>query len=215
MMAYGHLLGNPDINMILDTINEMHNNRDMPPSCHGRYHAMFVVDTIEHILKLFSCDSRTIELGKIAALSHDIGNIAGRRNHARKSAALAGVFLDGLCDLSHEEKDIIIQAIADHSDGHAISSAVGAALIIADKVDLSKRRILPVETLDAWHRNLLEIEDVDIYVSGQTIVVNYTTTNAFSQEVYLSDCRVLGLLTRAASYFGCNFKFNWSVFPTS
>ena len=205
MTAYEYFLNNADINMILDSINGMHGNIDLPPSCHGRGHAMFVVEKVEHVLKLFACDSRTIELGKIAALLHDTGNIAGRRNHTRKSAALAEIFLDGTDLLQSDEKSTIVQAIADHSDGKAISSAIGAALIIADKVDHVKRRIFPTGNLDPWHRNLLEIEDVEVSVSDGNLTVNFITTSAFSQKVYLSDYRLFGILNGAAGYFNRGF----------
>lgn len=101
MNSYERLYHSTDIAMILDNVNEVLNKvgKGMLRGCHGRYHAMFVVNTIEYILKSLSYDPRTVELGKIAALLHDIGNIAGRKNHARKSAALADVFLDGLEDL--------------------------------------------------------------------------------------------------------------------
>jgi len=90
MDAYQHLYKAPDINMILDTINDMFDkaNKGMFVVCHGRKHAMFVVDAVEKILSSLAYDSRTVELGKIAALLHDIGNIAGRWNHAVKSAVL-------------------------------------------------------------------------------------------------------------------------------
>jgi len=201
----------PDINKIIDTINEMLLPKGMYKACHGRYHAMFVVDTVEHILQSLSYDTRTIELSKIAALLHDIGNIAGRWNHARKSAALATVLMEYPVNFLSEEKNIIIQAIEDHSDGKDISSAVGAALLIADKVDISKRRILPFETIDAWHKNLLEIEDVKLYVSNQSIIINYITTKAFSKDLLISDyAKIFDLPLKAAKYLGCtcHFRFN-------
>ena len=74
---YQHLYNATDINMIIDNINEMFNKvkKGMFSGCHGRYHTMAVVDIAEHILKSLSYDSRTVELGKIAALLHDIGNL--------------------------------------------------------------------------------------------------------------------------------------------
>ena len=209
MDAYKNYCNDGDINKIIDTINEMH--KGMFAACHGRYHAMFVVDMAEHILKSLSYDPRIIELGKIAALMHDIGNIAGRWNHARKSAALAAVFLDGSVDFSPEEKNMIVQAIEDHSTGKNISSAVGAALLIADKVDISKRRVLPSETIDAWHKNLLEIEDVDVHVSSKAIIINYITTEAFSKNLLVSEyTKGFSLPIKAANYLGCtcHFQFN-------
>lgn len=202
-----------EITMIIDNINEMFNKvqKDMFAACHGRHHAMFVVNTVEYILKSLSYDSQTVEFGKIAALLHDIGNIAGRWNHARKSAALAAVFLDGLDDLRSDEKDTIVQAIQDHSDGHNISSPIGAALLIADKVDISKRRILPVKTIDAWHGNLLEIEDVDIRISNKTISIDCIITDAFSKELLISGYKKgYSMPMKAARYLGCTCQYNFN-----
>lgn len=212
MDAYNHLYNAPDTSMIIDNINEMFAKvkKDMFAACHGRYHAMSVVDTTEHILKSLSYDYRIVELGKIAALLHDIGNIAGRWNHARKSAVLARVSFDGSDHLREEEKDMIVQAIEDHSDGENISSAIGAALLIADKVDISKRRILPVETIDAWHGNLLEIEKVDLHISTKSISINFLTTDAFSKELLIDGYRKgYDIPIRAAKYLGCacNYQF--------
>ena len=213
MDAYVHLYNEPDINMIIDTINEMLNkkNKDMFSACHGRHHTMCVVDTVEYILKSLSYDSRTVELGKIAALLHDIGNIAGRWNHARKSAVLAGVFFDGSDHLLPEEKDTVVQAIEDHSDGKNISSAIGAALFIADKVDISKKRLLAVEIIDSWSMNLLEIDNINIYVSSKIISVNFITTETFSKEILISGYKKsFQISMNAAKYLGCTcyFQFN-------
>lgn len=215
MNTYERLYNSTDITMILDNINEILNKTENGiMACHGRYHAMFVVDTVEYILKSLSYDSRTIELGKIAALLHDIGNIAGRWNHARKSAVLASVFLDGLEDLLPNEKDIIVQAIADHSDGKNILSAIGAALLIADKVDASKRRRLHAETIDDWYRNICQIEDVDISVSSGAITINFITTEIFSKEVFINGYKKgFNLMTKAADYLGCTWNYQFNCQP--
>jgi len=211
MDAYKQLFNNKEINMILNSINEIHCNAAFTfPACHGRYHALFVVDAVEHVLTLLSYDLRTIELGKIAALLHDIGNIAGRWNHAQKSAALAQVFLGGTDYLLPEEKCTIIQAIEDHSNGTVINSAVGAALLIADKADHSKKRILPSGAIDDWHKNLLGIENVDISISDNAITFDYITTDAFSKDAYFSDYRSHGVLTRAAAYFNRIFQMQFN-----
>lgn len=213
MDRYERLYHSPEIAMILDNINEVLNKVEngLLRGCHGRYHAMFVVDKVEYILKSLSFDSKTVELGKIAALLHDIGNIAGRRNHARKSAALAEVFLDDLKDLLPAEKEMIVQAIGDHSDGENIISPIGAALLLADKVDVSIRRRLHKEPIDNWYRNLLQIEDVDINTYGTEIIINFITTEVFSKEAFADGYREnFNLITKAAEYLGCtcNFQFD-------
>ena len=213
MDTYERLYKNSEINMILDNINEMLNKAEkgLLRGCHGRYHTMFVVDTVEYILKSLSYDSKTVECGKIAALLHDIGNIAGRRNHARKSAVLAVVFLEDSEDLLPSEKKMIVQAIEDHTDGENISSALGAALFIADKVDASKRRRLTEEPIDDWYNNLLEIQDVEIRVVNKTILIHYVTTEAFSKNMFINRSeKSFSLMKKAAEYLGfaCRFRFN-------
>ena len=206
MGIYEKYCSDKDINKILDTVNDI--NKGIFTGCHGRYHVMFVVDMVEHILGSLSYDARTVELGKIAALMHDIGNVAGRRNHAQKSAALTAVFLGDSDDLALEEKNIIVQAIEDHSEGENISSAVGAALLIADKVDLSCKRILPVDNIDDWHKNLLEIRDVDVRVAGNEIIINYIVTDAFLAEALIG--KYTEVPVTAARYLGlaCQILFN-------
>jgi len=210
MDAYEKYRRDSDINKILDTINDM--QKGIFSACHGQYHAMFVVDTAEYILQSLSYDSRTVELGKIAALLHDIGNIAGRRDHARKSAALTAVFLDGQCSaFAPEEKNMVIQAIKDHSGGKNICSAVGATLLIADKVDISYKRVLPLEHIDAWHKNLLEIKDVDLHVSENTIKINYVTTESFSKDLLISGyAKGFHLPMKAAGYLDCSCQFQFN-----
>ncbi|MCL2168823.1 MAG: HD domain-containing protein [Defluviitaleaceae bacterium] len=198
-----------DINKMIDTINEM--NKGVLTGCHGRYHAMFVVRTVEYILQSLSYDARMVEMGKIAALLHDIGNIAGRNSHARKGAALASVFLDDAGRLSPEERDIIVHAIRDHSEGKSISSAVGAALLIADKVHVSKERLLPTKNVDDWHKNLLEVENVDLQISDKSIIINYITTEAFCKDLLMDGYeKGFYLPIKAAEFLGCSchFQFN-------
>ena len=205
MDAYAHLYNAPDINMILDTINEMFDkaNKGMFVACHGRYHAMFVVDAVENILISLLYDSRIVELGKVAALLHDIGNIAGRWNHAKKSAVLSRVMLDGSDHLSSEEKDMVIHAIEDHETGENLSSPIGAALLFADKADFSRKRYLDFVIKENRHFNNLEIEDMDIVISEKTIIINAVATESFREDVFIDEYNNYPILSKAAKYLGC------------
>ncbi|MCL1878223.1 MAG: HD domain-containing protein [Defluviitaleaceae bacterium] len=207
---YEKYLNNSEISKIIDAINEMH--RGSIVSCHGRGHAMRVVAAAEQILVGLNFDARTVEMGKIAALLHDIGNIAGRRKHAKKSAALAKIFLSRE-DFLRRERDAIVQAIVDHSEGKKISSAIGAALIIADKIDISRRRIFPLSEPDVLHKNLLELEDVTLSISEKIISINYIGTKKFSKELLMREYKkgfILPML--AAEFLGCEWRilFNGS-----
>lgn len=199
---YEKYLTNADIAKILDTINDMH--ADVMCSCHGRGHAMRVVAAAELVLASLGYDSRTVEMGKIAGLLHDIGIIAGRKKHARKSAALAQIFLS-VDDFTRKEKAMLVQAIEDHSDGKEICSAVGASLIIADKIDISQKRVFPLETYDALHRSLLKIEDVRLSFDGNIISANYI--GDFSPELLMREYKKgFKLPRRAAEFLDCEWR---------
>lgn len=210
MDAYEKFSNCPDIGQMLDNINGLMQPKGMYSACHGRYHAMYVVSVVENILQSLSYDARTVELGKIAALLHDIGNIAGRWNHARKSAALASVLLDYPIHFSQEEKTMVIQAIEDHSAGKHVSSAVGAAVFIADKADITKRRILPSENIDPFHKNLMEIEDVEITVSGNAITINYITSDSFCRDTLSEYLKKFEMSAKAAAYLGCTYHLQFN-----
>lgn len=193
---------NDDILKILDAINDKY--RDYDVMCHGRYHALFVADTAEYILKSLAYDARTIELGKIAGLLHDIGCIVGRRKHASMSAAIVSVWLEDSVVLLPEEKNVIIQAIKEHSGDKEISSAVGAAILFADKIDYSKKRNLTPEPNHRRYKYLSTIDDVEVNISSKAITVNYITNDIFSID---KNKQPYNLLIAAAQYFGCTCHF--------
>ncbi|MCL1845397.1 MAG: HD domain-containing protein [Defluviitaleaceae bacterium] len=206
---YDNFLQNPEIAGILDAINNLH--ADNLVSCHGRGHALAVVRAAEYVLRAVGCDSRVVEMGKVAAVLHDIGNIAGRWEHAKKSAGLARVFLKGSDLFSREEIGLILQAIEDHSDGENISSAIGAAVIIGDKTDLSRRRIFPYVT-DPIYKNLMEMTEVDLKICGEFLTVNFIVTQDFSREFFILDFvheykKGYELTIKAAEFLGRRARF--------
>lgn len=62
MQNYEILINNPELNEIIDSINEVNKNTLL--ACHGRYHTTFVVNTIEFILQELGYSKEIIELGK-------------------------------------------------------------------------------------------------------------------------------------------------------
>ena len=81
MTNYDLLNNDKELNDIIDSIDKV--NEDTLLACHGRYHTTFVINTIESLLTKLNYSKDIIELGKIAALLHDIGTIKGKKNHAR------------------------------------------------------------------------------------------------------------------------------------
>ena len=224
--AYEILKSDKELNYILDNINYNLNRvqnferetlgAKYAICCHGRYHAMFVVSVTEYILTALSYDEHTIELGKAAGLLHDIGVFYGRDDHAKISASMCLNFVSKT-DLNLNDFKIIKQAIFDHSTGTDIQSAVGAALLIADKLPDVKRGI-PIAELaknDQPLDNTYNIKDIQLNIKNHDLIFNYIVKG--STEDFITEYLIVRLkrqpiiLTQNAAAFlkcDCIYKVN-------
>lgn len=108
---------------------------------HSFAHVGLVANRAEYILGEMGYDSHTIELTKIAAHLHDIGNIVNRREHSQSGAVMAFRILDNL-DMRAEDIATIVTAIGNHDEGEGEAvNEVSAALILADKSDVRRTRV--------------------------------------------------------------------------
>lgn len=108
---------------------------------HSFAHVGLVANRAEYILSEMGYDSHTIELTKIAAHLHDIGNIVNRREHSQSGAVMAFRILDNL-DMRAEDIATIVTAIGNHDEGEGEAvNEVSAALILADKSDVRRTRV--------------------------------------------------------------------------
>lgn len=208
MNNYAFLNNDVELNNIIDSINKV--NEDYLLACHGRYHTTFVINTVERILTGLKFDNDVIELGKIAALLHDIGTINGKKGHAHRSSEMCIKFLDKT-NLSQASKDIIIHAIYDHSNGDDLNSPIGAALLLADKINLSKDRVLELGKSDNSLSNFLNVEETILTVRNNDIIINYIANDKFSIEMFVKQWdKVINVSIKACDYLGCKciFQFN-------
>jgi len=108
---------------------------------HGFAHAGRVSEKAANILELLEYPERTVELGKIAAYMHDIGNCVNRNDHAQSGAVMAFKILH---DMGFDPEEIadIVGAIGNHDEGTGSPvSPISAALILADKSDVRRTRV--------------------------------------------------------------------------
>lgn len=208
MNNYDLLNHDKELNNIINSINQINKNSLL--ACHGKYHTNFVIKTIENLLTKPNFNDDVIELGKIAGLLHDIGAIEGKKGHAYQSSQMCIHFLDKTT-LSQKSKNIIIHAIEDHSNGNEINSPIGAALLLADKIDISKNRVLELGKQDHWHNNLLNIEETTLTVEDNKIIINYIVNENFSREILSSEWKKgITIPIKASKYLGynCIFQLN-------
>lgn len=108
---------------------------------HGFAHAGKVSLKAGNILELLEYPERTVELAKISAYMHDIGNCVNRFDHAQTGAVLAFNILSKLGFEAEEVADIV-GAIGNHDEGTGSPvSPISAALILADKSDVRRTRV--------------------------------------------------------------------------
>lgn len=157
---------------------------------HAFSHVNNVASMVEYILTKHKNSARDIELGKIAAYMHDIGNLVNRVDHSQSGAIMAFRLLDKL-GLDPSESAIIMTAIGNHDEGTGVPvSDVAAALILADKCDVRRSRV----------RNQ-DINSFDIHDK-----VNYSVTNALvnvleEEKTYVLDLTIDTEVSSVMDYF--------------
>lgn len=108
---------------------------------HSFAHAEKTVVACEYILGTLGYDDRTVEIAKIAAFMHDIGNLINRVDHSQSGAVMSFRILDKM-GMAPEEIALIVAAIGNHDEGTGVPvNEIAAALILADKSDVRRSRV--------------------------------------------------------------------------
>lgn len=155
---------------------------------------------------------RTVELAKIAAHLHDIGNVVNRVDHAQSGAVMAFRLLDKL-GMEAEEVAMVVTAIGHHDEGTAFPvNEVAAALILADKSDVRRSRVRNDEqaSFDIHDRVNYAVEksSLTLNAGASTVTLELVIDGAISAvmdyfEIFLN--RML-LCRKAANYLELKFQ---------
>lgn len=181
---------------------------------HSFAHVTKCADTASRILTTLGYDQRTVELSKIAAFMHDIGNVVNRNDHAQSGAVMAFRLLD---KLGMEPVDLaqVITAIGHHDDSTAFPvNAVSAAVILADKTDVRRSRVRNRDTItfDIHDRVNYAVESSDVLIDmdRKTITSRLTINRDVCAvmdyfEIFLH--RMI-LCRKAAEFFDLTFRLD-------
>ena len=142
---------------------------------HSFFHVKKVADCAAYILSSLGFDSHTVELAKIAAILHDIGNLVNRVDHSQSGAVMAFRILDKM-GMPAEDIATIVTAIGNHDEGVGVPvNAVSAALILADKSDVRRSRVRNSDfsSFDIHDRVNYSVEDskLEINCDDKTITL--------------------------------------------
>ncbi len=179
---------------------------------HGQRHVGLVGQISENILSHLGFDQRSCELANIAGYLHDIGNLIHRENHAQSSAIMAWRILDRL-GMSPQECALIMGAIGNHEEERGTATtAVSAALIIADKADVHRSRVQnrDMATFDIHDRvNYAATRSfVRVRAEEKVIALELEIDTHFAQvieyfEIFLSR---MTMVRQAVMFLDCEFQ---------
>ena len=186
---------------------------------HAFAHVGRVASVAEKILRTLGYPEHDIELVKIAAWLHDIGNLVNRKDHAQSGALMAQGILLRL-GVPYSDVAAVITAIGHHDESVAEPvTPIAAALIIADKADVRRSRVrkdengkVDAENLDMHDRvNYSAVKThVQVNTDDKTLWLNIEIDTRYSSvmeffEAFLSRMQ---LCRRACEKLGLTFYMN-------
>ncbi|MDR2951444.1 MAG: HD domain-containing protein [Prevotella sp.] len=181
---------------------------------HSFAHATKCAEVAGGLLRDLGYNDHDVELAKIAAYMHDIGNVINRADHAQSGAVMAFRILDKM-GMEAEDTATVITAIGNHDEKTAFPvNAVAAAIIIADKTDVRRSRVRNKETIysDIHDRVNYAVEKSDLVLDkeNKTITLYLTIDTEISAvmdyfEIFME--RML-LSRKAAGFLHLSFKLS-------
>ncbi len=144
MMTYAQIIQDPAIRTYIAKADE--SLIALGYTEHSFAHVTHVAEMAGYILQALNYPARTVEVAKIAAYLHDIGNLVNRVDHSQSGAVMAFRILNER-GFDPEEIATITTAIGNHDEGTGVPvNAVAAALILADKSDVRRSRVRNTDT---------------------------------------------------------------------
>ncbi|NDV77974.1 HD domain-containing protein [Dysgonomonas sp. 511] len=181
---------------------------------HSFAHCTKCAEVAGTLLKDLGYGGHDVELAKIAAYMHDIGNVINRADHAQSGAVMAFRILDKM-GMPPEDTATVITAIGNHDEATAFPvNAIAAALIIADKTDVRRSRVRDRETIysDIHDRVNYAVEKsglhLDVDAKTITLILTIDTNICAVMDYFEIFIDRMKLCRKAAAFFGLKFGLN-------
>lgn len=179
---------------------------------HGLAHVGLAADRAAQVLQSVGCSERVIELGKIAAYLHDIGNLVNRNDHAHTGAIMAGDILEEM-GMDYSEVADVMSAIGNHDEhtGTPISP-MAAALIIGDKTDVRRNRVrYPLQRSNDIHDRVNgAVTKTDFQIQSEqqliTLELEVDTAQSDVMEYFQIFLTRMQMCQKAARFLGLKFR---------
>ena len=140
---------------------------------HSFAHVTHVAETAAYILETLGYPAHEVELARIAAYLHDIGNLVNRVEHSQSGAVMAFRILDEM-GMPPADLAMIVTAIGNHDEGTGVPvNALSAALILADKSDVRRSRVRnqDLSTFDIHDRVNYSVEKSRLHINTEKTII--------------------------------------------
>ena len=181
---------------------------------HSFAHVTRCAEVAGDLLEELGYDEHQIELCKIAAYMHDIGNVVNRHDHNVSGATMAFRILDNM-GMEPEDVAAVITAIGHHDDATAFPvNAIAAALILADKTDVRRSRVRNRETInfDIHDRVNYAVERSEVSLDRDsktfTLSLSINTEVCAVRDYFEIFLQRMLLCRKAAGFFDLTFKLD-------
>lgn len=175
---------------------EIYENDHYAPAYHSKVHAFNVSKLIKKILSLTTNNLQLIEDAAIAGLLHDLGCYNGKENHEKRSYEIAKKYMDENRIILQYHNEIL-EAIKKHRNDFYSNNPILRALVLSDKLDITKERISKFGMNIIGMRQLQHIYDVVVDLQNDIFIVNFLTDEnidinelleeySFMKKVFLS-----------------------------
>jgi len=181
---------------------------------HGVSHACRVAARARRIVTELGLGARNAELAAVCGLLHDVGNSIHRMHHAQLGATLAYGILRRL-EMPFTECALVASAVGNHDeDGGEPASVPGAALILADKGDVTRSRVRkpgPHDEAAGIHDRVnYAVTDSKLLIDAEarliTLRLTIDTAVAPVMEYFEIFLGRMSMCRRAAKYLDCRFS---------
>lgn len=210
MLTFEELKKNEEIRIYIQRADE--SLKALGFTEHSFAHVTRVAETSGYILSTLGYSKHDMELVKMAAYLHDIGNLVNRIDHSQSGAVMAFRILDHL-DMPAGDIATIVTAIGNHDEGTGVPvNPIAAALILADKSDVRRSRVrnTDISTFDIHDRvnysvkeSVLKINEAHTIVKLKLTVDTHYSSVMDYFEIFL---KRMTMCRRAAEKLGLSFK---------
>ena len=166
-MKYKDIKENEEVQALISKGNE--NLGILGYTNHSEVHAALVAERAASILEILGYKKKQIELVKVAAYMHDIGNAINRSRHAEYGSLLANDILKET-GMDRQDRLTVVSAIAHHDESTGgATDVISAALIIADKTDVRRNRVRqkPKASFDVHDRVNYAVTDSKFFIDKE------------------------------------------------